>query len=368
MIGIRILICSVLGLGTIFSSCQNGNYKASITEQKSKSSSENQNFLEFESPSNGCQIRLKENVLFNLKKLKDSFQFDSIQLIIDGINATTLLPNNIKFNWNTENSRLGKIQAGALVYSKGEVLQNLQTIIFILSDTKPVEYTYKIIKTYPHSRNAYTQGLIFEDGYFYESVGEYGKSALRKVKLETGQATQTVNHEATIFAEGLAQYKDKLYQISYREQTGFVYDKKTFKLERKFNFDLSEGWGLEFNGQYFLATDGSSFIYFMEPEYFTQKGYIQVVDDQGSIQNINELELIKGQLFANVYTKNIVLIIDPKTGKVLGKIDFTGLLPQTEIDETTDVLNGIAWNPQNGHLYITGKNWPKLFEVIIEKK
>ena len=303
----QILYCLFLVFIAVFSSCQNDNSKTKLLANNTDSLPENKSFFEFTKPLNGSQLVVNSKVIIELKKIINNCVYDSILLTIEGDKITTLLPNSLSFEWDSKKSKLGKQQVVASVYNKGEKIQSTSLVLFILSDTKPVEYSYKILKVYPHSREAYTQGLIYENGYFYESDGEYRKSALRKVKLETGESTQTVSLEPNIFAEGLALCKNKLFQLSWREQTCFVYDKTTFKLERKFNYSLSEGWGLEFNGEYFLATDGSSFIYFMEPENFTEVSHIQVVDDEGSIESINELELINGQLFANVYTKNIVL-------------------------------------------------------------
>jgi glutamine cyclotransferase len=368
MKAMQIFFCLLLTCITFFSSCQNGNSNSNLSIQQSNSEIANTNLVEIVKPLNGSSFAVNKIIIFEFSVMKDQSVFDSIQLFIDGAKISVLTPNKTSIEWDSKNSRLGRLQIKATVFSKGVEVQNLAQSIMLLSDKKPIEYSYKIIKVYPHSRNAYTQGLIYENGYFYESDGEYRKSALRKVKLETGDATQMVNIDPTIFAEGLALRNNKLYQLSYREQTGFIYDKTTFKLERKFKFDLIEGWGLEYNGKHFLATDGSSYIYYMDPESFTKVGFVQVVDDKGPIENINELELINGQLFANVYTQNIVLIIDPLTGKVLGKIDFAGLLPEIDYSESTDVLNGIAWNPANGHLFLTGKNWPKLFEIVLENK
>ncbi len=270
--------------------------------------------------------------------------------------------------WTTKNSLLGFANIQAISFSKNKSTDTISTSVNIFPGDEPINYTYKVIKTYPHSRNAYTQGLIFEKGYFYESDGEYGKSALRKVKLETGESIKIISYDRKIFSEGIAIFNGQIFQLTWKEKTCYVYNKETFELIKKLNFNIEEGWGLEFDGQNFLMTDGSNVIYQMEPESFTQVGKIEVMDENGPVIRLNELELIKGMLYANIYLTDNVVIIDPASGKVCGRIDFSGLLLKTDFKENTDVLNGIAWDKSSGHLFITGKNWPKLFEVEIVRK
>ena len=360
----RKLLYIIVSIVVAALSCQNGNNNNNLQTTDTLANIQQTYSLEFAKPFNSDKFRKGDFVNIELET-KDPSVFDSIQLKIESQHINSLFKSNLKYKWDTKSCHFGQNTILAAAYSKGTKIKETSTSIIILPNTKPIQYRYKIIKTFPHSRDAYTQGLIYENGYFYESDGEYQKSALRKVKLETGQSTINTNMEPSIFAEGLALYKNKLYQLSWKEHIGFVYNKETLKLEKKFNFDLSEGWGLEFDGTNFLATDGSSYIYFMEPENFVQINKIQVVSDKGPIDNLNELELIKGKLYANVYYQDIVVIIDPKTGGVIGEINFAGLLPKSDYNEDTNVLNGIAWNPANGHLFITGKNWPKLFEVEI---
>lgn len=345
--------------------CQNGkNTETSNTSDQK----ETIKLIEITNPFSNSTYKLGDKINFTFKKTVDAVTIDSIRLFAENSYIATLPANTLQYTWNCSNSKLGRLGIQATAYFSKTSNYTTSMVLQILSDTKPVEYGYKIVKVYPHSRNSYTQGLIYENGYFYESCGEYGESALKKTKLETGEIVMSSNMEQNYFGEGLAQYDGKLYQLTYREHTCFIYDKKTLEVKGKINYDFAEGWGLEFNGKNFLLTDGGSKIYFLEPQYFTMVDKIEVCDNEDAIDSINELEIIKGQLYANVYTKNIVLIINMKNGKVEGKVDFTGILPASDYTNTTDVLNGIAWNPENGHLFITGKNWPKLFEVSIYKK
>lgn len=353
---------------TLTDSCRNSNKIPAEKKYEPANTVINHEIIEFSKPFNNSKFKLGETITFEIKKINDTINLDSVKIFINGENIGTLNENNYKTNWDSKNSKLGQIIVIAKVYKLKNVLQSTSVILQILSDIKPTQYGYQIIKTYPHDKNAYTQGLIYEDGYYYESDGQYGKSLLRKVKLETGEVVNSVSLDNTIFAEGIALCNNQIFQLTWREQTGYVYNKRTFKQIRKFSYDIAEGWGLTFDGKNFLMTDGSNNVYFMDTVYFTQQSKIEVMDDEGPVQNLNELEYIDGKLYANVYQQNIVVIINPLNGKVLGKIDFSGLLNKNDIDENTDVLNGIAWNPDKADLLVTGKNWPKLFEVKIYRK
>ena len=363
--------CFVFGfiIAPVFISCHNGNRGSDLIDHGDNSAIQAPDLIEFVKPFGGSKFKLGDKIEIQLKKNIDSVTIDSIvfssnKRVLDRITNK----NVFQLMWDSKNSRLGHVAIDATIYAGGKIRQKVSTVIQLLSDAKPLQYSYKILKTYPHSRDYYTQGLIYEKGYLYESDGLYTRSAIRKIKLETGEVVNFSNVDKAVFAEGIAIYDDKIYQLSWREKVGCIYDKNSLGLDHKFNYNIAEGWGLECNGQNFLMTDGSSTVYFMEPEYFTQVDKIEVTDDNGPVENLNELELVKGKLFANVYQKDIVVIINTDNGKVEGVIDFTGLLPSSDYTENTDVLNGIAYNPSNGHIFITGKNWPKLFEITIEPK
>jgi len=348
--------------------CHNGKNISNDQQNDKSNLPQNSEIIEFVKPYNADKFKLGAKITFEIRKLTDTISVDSVVIFVEGKSIAALKENNLKLEWNSKNIRLGQISIQAKAYSSNGATETISQVIQILSDIKPKQYTYKIINIYPHDRNSYTQGLKYENGDIFESDGEYGKSALRKVKLLTGEVIKFVNMDRSSFAEGIAFFKNQIYQITWHEQAGHIYDKETFQEIRKFKYDISEGWGLEFDGKNFLMTDGSNNVYFMDPEFFKQVGKIEVMNDKGPVENLNELEIIEGKLYANVYQKNIVVIIDPDNGKVLGEIDFAGLLAKSDYNENTDVLNGIAWNPANGHLFITGKNWPKLFEVSISEK
>jgi len=228
-------------------------------------------------------------------------------------------------------------------------------------------YTYKVVNTWPHDRDAFTQGLVYFDGALLESTGLYGRSSLRRVELNTGRVLQQVTIPPEYFAEGLAALRGKLYQLSWQNQKGFVYDWETFRLEKEFSYE-GEGWGLTTDGQSLILSDGTDRIRFLDPETFAVKRSINVSDHGRPVVRLNELEYVKGEIFANVWQTDFIVRINPATGAVAGWIDLGGLLSPADRDATTDVLNGIAYDAAGDRLFVTGKLWPKLFEVRLEPK
>lgn len=225
-------------------------------------------------------------------------------------------------------------------------------------------YDLEVVKEYPHDREAYTQGLFFHKGQLYESTGLHGKSMFRIVDLETGLATQTLHFDKQFFVEGSVIFNDNLYILTWDSRVAFIYDAKTLEFKRTVNYPR-QGWGLTHDGKQLIASDGSSYIYFLD-ENLKLKSKLQV-RQEGKIKTyINELEYIDGKIWANVYMRDEILIINPKTGAVEGVVDCSGLLKEELKQPDTDVLNGIAHNPETGKTYITGKNWPLLYEIKIK--
>ena len=228
------------------------------------------------------------------------------------------------------------------------------------SDSKP----YEIVHTYPHDPAAFTQGLLFLNGVLYESTGQYGQSSLRKVELPTGKVLQQTNVPSLYFAEGLAELDGKLYQLTWREKTAFVYDLNTFTLEKQFFYPF-EGWGLTTDGHSLILSDGTDQIRFIDPANFTAQRTIHVKDHGRPVAELNELEYIKGEIFANIWQTDDIVRINPATGEVIERINFAGLLKPQE-RASADVLNGIAYDAAGDRFFITGKYWPKLFEIRLK--
>ncbi len=226
----------------------------------------------------------------------------------------------------------------------------------------PPTYTYEIINTFPHDQKAFTQGLVFEDGVLYEGTGLNGRSTLRKVELETGNVLQMHQLLTKFFGEGITIYGDNIIQLTYKENVGFVYNKDAFELLREFNYP-TEGWGITHDGRRLIMSDGTPTLYFLNPETFEQVGRIKVNDRNTPLLGLNELEYVKGQIYANIWPTERIAMIAPDTGSVTGWIDLKGLLTQQDYSQPVDVLNGIAYDKNNGRLFVTGKFWPKLFEI-----
>ncbi|MFG6466986.1 glutaminyl-peptide cyclotransferase [Roseateles sp. BYS87W] len=220
---------------------------------------------------------------------------------------------------------------------------------------------YKVVKAYPHDPNAFTQGLFFHEGVLYESTGLHGRSSIRRVEIETGQVQQGVGLPDEFFGEGITLWGDRIVAITWQEQTAFVLDRKTLKLWRKFNYP-GEGWGITNNGQELIMSDGTAELRFLDPATFKELRRVRVTADGRPVDQLNELEWVDGEVYANVWQTDRIARIDPKTGHVRGWIDLTGLMPQRN-GRGDDVLNGIAYDAKTKRLFVTGKLWPQLFEI-----
>jgi glutamine cyclotransferase len=233
------------------------------------------------------------------------------------------------------------------------------------SRVAPTEYTYEVVARHPHDRDAFTQGLVYRNGKLFESTGLRGRSSLREVDLETGAVLRRVDVEPPHFAEGLAELGGRLYQLTWQSRLGFVYDATSFAPTGEFPYE-GEGWGLTDDGRSLVMSDGTSVIRFLDPATFAVRRTITVTDEGVPVTNLNELEYIRGEIYANVWHTDTILRIHPRTGQVTGVIDMAGLLPP---DGTpVDVLNGIAYDADGGRIFVTGKLWPALFEVRFVRK
>ena len=241
------------------------------------------------------------------------------------------------------------------------------TVFVILIPEKPADsevahYTYTIINTYHHDENAYTQGLFYEDGELYESTGNYGSSTLRRVKLETGEVLQQHNLPDSYFGEGITIMGDKIIQLTWQENKGFVYDKHSFELLQEFSYS-TDGWGITYDGNRLIMSDGTANLYFLNPQTFEKVGQVEV-RETSPVTRINELEYIKGKVYANIWMEEKIAIIDPQTGQIEGWIDLSGI-KDTENQGVDEVLNGIAYDSFGDRLFVTGKMWPHIFEIDV---
>ncbi|MCW4008068.1 MAG: glutaminyl-peptide cyclotransferase [Candidatus Bathyarchaeota archaeon] len=235
------------------------------------------------------------------------------------------------------------------------------------ANTTPISYTYEVVRAYPHDPIAFTQGLVIDEGILYESTGLWGYSTLRRVDLETGAILQMHSLPEEFFGEGITIFGDKIIQLTWQNQVGFVYDKQTFELLQNFSYP-TEGWGITHDGKQLIMSDGTANLYFLDPETFQRIGQVEVRDGNVSVTRLNELEFVKGDVYANVWGEEKIAIISPQTGQVKGWIDLAGIYTQTN-QNPNSVLNGIAYDAEADRLFVTGKLWTQLFEIkLIERK
>jgi len=269
----------------------------------------------------------------------------------------------------------GLLAAGILLFAACKDNATKETTT-ATADTNEVQVpkiiSWDIVNTYPHDPKAFTEGLEYKDGYLYESTGEYSTSDIRKVDLKTGKVLLSTKMDKKYFGEGLTILNGKVYQLTYREGTGFVYDLNTLKQEKTFAFDATEGWGMTSNGTSLIYDDGGSVLHFVDPNTFKETKQLSVVDEHGPVEDINELEMIHGYIYANQWQTDLILKIDTSTGHVVGRADLAALRQRAGISAftgqpgTPEVLNGIAYDADSNRIFVTGKNWPKLIEVKMD--
>lgn len=308
----------------------------------------------------GDTVKIRVQNLKNKKIDSTSFYFENELL------GTAIKSPELEFPLNFE--KLGNQEIKAVVFSEGEH-DSLQIAVKIYNNISPKIYSYKIINTYPHDIEAYTQGLEFFKDTLYESTGQYGTSSLRKTNFETGEIFKKIELSDQYFGEGLSILNGNIYQLTWKGGEGFIYDLNTLNKTGSFNFNNSkEGWGLCNDGKQFYKSDGTEKIWILDGETLAEKTFIQPTTDRSISTQLNELEWVEGKIYANTYQKDGVAIINPKNGAIEGIINFKGLRDKVTQHPSLDVLNGIAYNPNTKKLYVTGKNWDKLFEVEIVKK
>jgi glutaminyl-peptide cyclotransferase len=226
-------------------------------------------------------------------------------------------------------------------------------------------YGFEVVNVYPHDREAFTQGLLFRDGVLYESTGLNGRSSLRKVQLETGKVLQRIDVESRYFAEGLTDWNTRLIQLTWNTNVGFVYDLTSFKRTQTFSY-TGEGWGLTRDDRRLIMSDGTSTLRFLDPQSLAVTGQVQVVDGGTGVRDLNELEFIDGEVYANVWLTDRIAVIAPSTGRVSAWINLAGLIDRRTLSGDA-VLNGIAYDAQRKRLFVTGKLWPSLFEIRVRR-
>jgi len=307
---------------------------------------------------------LKENGKFtaSLSEVNGKV-IDSVLYSINGNKATT---NN---TFDISNMRLGKHIVSAIVFYDGNKNKKITNTVLHLASKSPSTYTYEIINEYPHDKNAFTQGLEYHNGFLYESTGLNKESSLRKVELETGKVIKKIDLEAKYFAEGMTIKNNKIFQLTWQANQGFIYNLENFKFEKVFGYGQShEGWGLTHNDTHLIKTDGTERMWFLNDKTYKEEYFIETYTNKRKVDKLNELEFINGKIFANVWQKNYILIINQKNGAIEGVLDLKGLQKKAGQYGADNVLNGIAYDKENDRLFVTGKKWNKLFEIKYKLK
>lgn len=328
----------------------------------------------------------KEMFAIATKDLKQVYKSnESVNLSIENtmnveIDSVIYFSNDIQLGTSKNNTifnlKLDKLQFGiqdikAIVYYEGEKTECL-TSFELVSNVTPKLYEtkdYSVLNTYNHDINAYTQGLEFYDGILFEGTGQNGESTLRKTDYKSGNVSKSVSLSPDYFGEGITVFNDKIYQLTWKNKVGFIYNAATLEQEKTFDyFSDIEGWGLTHNDKHLIMSDGTNKIYFLNPETQKMERFINVYSDTNAITELNELEWIDGKIWANIYLKDVIVIINPENGAVESAIDFSELKSKNKkaLTEGDEVLNGIAYNPSTKTVFITGKNWDKMFEIKLK--
>ncbi len=310
-------------------------------------------------------FHLGDKITISLKTRIRGGSFKTAELFIDQKSVFTSSYPESSYVLETSGLNSGTHQVKVVAAKNdGQEGENFADLL-LLSDVQPVKYRYKIINSYPHNADHFTQGLEIHNGFLFEGTGQEGKSGIFKENLSTGKILQQHKLDAQYFGEGITILNGKLYELTYKSRIGFVYDLNTFDLLKNWTFRSAEGWGLTNDGTSLIMSDGTEFLTYIDPATFNVIKSVQVCDNKQVIKNLNELEYIKGEIWANIWLTNQIVRIDPKTGKVTGEIDLSGLQGSAFLNNNPeeDVLNGIAFDPVKNKVYVTGKLWPKLFEI-----
>lgn len=361
-----ILTIVTLIVWTISCSGKSGSVKGKTAVAEARAADEPAaKLITMVSPEENGEFKLNDAIRIVLAAESKNNAPDSVQIWFDGKLAGVI--KNSPWEYTIPSSfteKTGRKALKAVACKEGNKPQTIARFMVIYSDIAPRRYGYRVVKTYPHDKEAFTQGLVYDNGVLYEGTGQVNRSSLRRVKIETGEVLNQLNLEPPLFGEGIALLGDKIYQLTWESKVGFVYDKSTFRQINKIYYQ-TEGWGLTTIGDKLVMSDGTNVLCFIEPESFIAVSRIEVYDNKVMVSRLNELEYINGEIWANIWQTDLIARIDPKSGKVLAYINLGGILPVADRDASIDVLNGIAYDPAGKRIFVTGKNWPKLFEITL---
>ena len=302
-------------------------------------------------------------------KLKDGL-LKKVELLLDekSIFTSKIIESSFVIETSGLNAGTHKLKVIA-TKEDGQTGENFSEFL-LLSDVIPIKYGYKVINSFPHDPHHFTQGYEIHDGYLYEGTGREGQSGIYKIDMKTWKVIKEHKLEDQYFGEGITILDGKLYELTYKSKIGFTYDVNTFQSLNSWTFKSAEGWGFTNDGKSLIMSDGTEYLTYLDPQSKSVKKRVQVCNNKGVVTNLNELEYIRGEIWANIWMTDNIVIIDVKTGKITGEINLSGLLGGSLKDKNAevDVLNGIAWDPVKNKIYVTGKLWPRVFEIEIVRK
>lgn len=348
-----------------FGSCNGDNVKKNKTTD---GVTEFVNTLRLKSPWRATLYSEGTLVPIKIITRRNRTKIDSICLFSDDVLFETIRSDKWTTKWKLKKGKMGRRNLKIYAYHPDGTIGLLNTYINVKSNTRPINITAEVVKQYHHEYSSYTQGLVFHDGFLYENTGQYGQSTLNKIDLESGKVIKSIRLDDKYFGEGICILKDKILQLTWTSGDAFIRNANTLELEKTIALHTKhkQGWGVTSDGESFIVSDGTELLTFINPTSFKRTKILEVYDNKGKVIKINELEYINGKIYANVWMKDYIITIDPNTGRVLEKIDLMHLFTNKQRAKLVDgdeVLNGIAWDKDNKRLFVTGKRWPKLFQI-----
>ena len=367
------LVCFLLLVSCNGKSVNNNKFADKSFDEQTEKTTVIVNSLRLKQPHRGDLYTMGGDVEIEMTPRNRAAGIDSVQFWADETLIGSLTDEPWTMTWVPEDQKMGKHDLKVMAYHEDGTIGIVSTFINLKTNIPPVEYSYEIINEFPHDRGAYTQGLFYHEGFLYEGTGQRGESTLRKVKLENGEALSVKNLEQEYFGEGITFSKGKIIQLTWNAKKVFVVDPVTFEKEDTFepNTSNNQGWGITSANNELILSDGTNVLTVLDADDYSRKRIIEVYDNSGMVTNLNELEYINGKIYANVWLTDRIVIINPETGRVEGNLNLGKILKLADkriLIEGDEVLNGIAWDSINNRLFVTGKRWPKLFEIKIDKK
>ena len=367
------LVCFLLLVSCNGKSVNNNKFADKSFDEQTEKTTVIVNSLRLKQPHRGDLYTMGGDVEIEMTPRNRAAGIDSVQFWADETLIGSLTDEPWTMTWVPEDQKMGKHDLKVMAYHEDGTIGIVSTFINLKTNIPPVEYSYEIINEFPHDRGAYTQGLFYHEGFLYEGTGQRGESTLRKVKLENGEALSVKNLEQEYFGEGITFSKGKIIQLTWNAKKVFVVDPVTFEKEDTFepNTSNNQGWGITSANNELILSDGTNVLTVLDADNYSRKRIIEVYDNSGMVTNLNELEYINGKIYANVWLTDRIVIINPETGRVEGNLNLGKILKLADkgiLIEGDEVLNGIAWDSINNRLFVTGKRWPKLFEIKMDKK